>query len=524
MSKYLKNGRWLVIVIAFLISFAEYNWVISTTVTISIQTVKLTEIFALTAITFLYLALLAEPFCNTFKHFTFKKKYLEMRGGLVIATFYFGLLHASFAFFGELGGFPGLSFLNSKFLTAITFSFTALIILFLLVLSSSDIISLKFKFLKWKILPKLLYVAGIFVLIHALMLGTDFANLSGNIPMILYLAISFLFLLEAPNIDKFLGKFINIPKFGLSFVLLSIILGVVFFTVITPVFSTTNGSVSFDIHAAHRQLAKEAAQDSSNQTDLSKITGLNGDRTRRFTVSMSTVPLSIQSNDNTTIHFKVYDASSGNSVSSYQLLYTRFMHLVIVNNDLTYFNHIHPSFENGEFIITTQFPKDDIYHLYISFQPLGAIEQQVGFNLSVGDVQKTASSEAQPDSDKAKVFGAYKVTITTKDHLEAASMSQGLQKISFALNDAKTGKPVTNLKPYLGSFGHLTLINEKTFEFIHVHPYSSTILSPDAVGGPTVDFLPIGIYGPFKSGVYRAFAEFNPGDNLITSDFTIKIN
>jgi len=92
------------------------------------------------------------------------------------------------------------------------------------------------------------------------------------------------------------------------------------------------------------------------------------------------------------------------------------------------------------------------------------------------------------------------------------------------IKDAKTGKSVTNLKPYLASFGHLTMINQKTFDFIHVHPYNLTAPPADASGGPTVDFLPIGIYGPFKPGIYRAFAEFNPDNKLFTADFTMKVN
>jgi hypothetical protein len=67
------------------------------------------------------------------------------------------------------------------------------------------------------------------------------------------------------------------------------------------------------------------------------------------------------------------------------------------------------------------------------------------------------------------------------------------------------------------------MINEKTFDFIHVHPFSLTVPPPGANGGPTIDFLPIGIYGPFKPGVYHAFAEFNPNNELFTADFTVKI-
>lgn len=520
----LKNKSFIILTTSLILSFAEYLLASQNSGSAIIQISKLTQIFALTALIYLYITLLINPFYQTFTDFPLKDKVQKSKNDFIIMTFYFAFIHASFAFFGELGGFAGLGFLSQKFITAITLSFSALIILFILTVSSFNFLLPKVKLLQWKFLPKFLYIVGILVLIHALMLGSDFNNLSGNIPLILYIAISFLLLLQGPNIDKIFAKYIKMPTFGLSFLLLSITLSVVFFTVISPVFSTTNGGVSFDIHAAHRQLAQQAAKESLSSQNQSKIPGLNGDRTRRFTVSMSTDPQILQSNQDTTIHFKVYDASSGNSISSYQILYTKLMHFVIVNNDLTYFSHIHPDFQNGEFFITTQFPKDDIYHLYISFQPLGGIEQQVGFNLTVGQPQKNSDIFGKENYNTTKRFGKYKVSFDSNDTLNAADMSHGLQKINFSIRDSKTGKPVTTLKPYLGAFGHLTIINEKTYDYIHVHPNSLIVPPPDASSGPTVDFLPIGIYGPFKPGIYKAFAEFNPDNNLFVADFDIKIN
>ena len=38
-----------------------------------------------------------------------------------------------------------------------------------------------------------------------------------------------------------------------------------------------------------------------------------------------------------------------------------------------------------------------------------------------------------------------------------------------------------------------------------------------------VIFLPLGLYGPIKPGVYRVFAQFNPNNNLFTSNFTVTV-
>jgi DMSO/TMAO reductase YedYZ heme-binding membrane subunit len=531
MKNLLHNIRFYILAGSIILSLAIYLWIM-VTVSLGIsQTAKLVEDYGLISLIYLYLTLLAGPFCYTFSAFPYRGHYLKARRALGVGAFYFGLLHTAISLFGQLGGFSGLTFLDNKYLFAVVLGFIALFIFSLLTITSFDYAVEKLSFPKWKLLHRFVYLAGILILIHTVMLGTHFSILSNVIPQITFIALAFLFLLEAPRFDKYIDKIIQIPQFGMSFVFVAILLSVIFFTVINPLIPSTSGGVSFDIHAAHRQLAQQALQQSQQNSfgtnnNLNNIPGLSGDRTRRYTVSMSTEPANPEPNQDVTLHFTVYDASSGNKVSLFKILYTKQMHFIIVNSDLTYFTHIHPTEdENGVFSITTQFPKDDLYHLYTEFWPFGGIEQQIGFTLPVGQVPSQLTfSKATPDADKAKTFGDYSVSVYTHGGLTAQEMSLGYQTISFTIKNANTGKLITTLKPYLASFGHLTMIKQNSFDFIHVHPFSLVVPPPNANGGPTVNFLPIGIYGSFKPGVYRAFAEFNPDNQLITADFTIRVN
>jgi hypothetical protein len=150
----------------------------------------------------------------------------------------------------------------------------------------------------------------------------------------------------------------------------------------------------------------------------------------------------------------------------------------------------------------------------------------MAFTLPVGiDKNEKVEAAVHPvDQNLTKVFGEYEVTLDTHGRINAKQMTVGKNTLSFTVKDAKTKKPITTLKPFMASFGHLTMINEQTYDFIHVHPYSLTVPPPNANGGPTVDFLPIGIYGPFKSGIYRAFAEFSTKTGTdFDANFTIKI-
>jgi hypothetical protein len=240
----------------------------------------------------------------------------------------------------------------------------------------------------------------------------------------------------------------------------------------------------------------------------------------RYTVSFSHDPI-ITPGQPTTLHFTVYNAATGSEVKLFSRVYEKVMHLIIVDESLSYFAHIHPVQDENGFSITTSFPNEGNYRFYIDFQPLGAIEQQMGFSLSVGNQRSIQKSTFPPDKNLTKTFGNYLVTISYPHPLLAKELSNGNQKITFTIKDAETNKPITNLKPYLASFGHLVMINETTFDYLHVHPDRLTPPPNNANGGPDVTFLPLGLYGPIKPGIYRAFAQFNPENKLFTADFTI---
>lgn len=477
--------------------------------------VKLEQTYGLTALAFLYLTLLAGPFCYRFKSFPFAKQYLTSRKALGISTFYFALLHETINFFFLLGGFAGLQYLDNKYLLAISLGFTALCILFVLTVTSSDwlMVKLKVKFTHWKLLHRLVYLAGILILTHALLLGTHYSNLSSIVSQTTFFALTFLLLLEAPRFDGLLQKVF--PKFKGSLVIVACLMSVVYFTVIFPI---ANKGVSFDIHSQHKKMAEQAMNE---QQTMNAMPGMQGDRSLRYTVSF-VKPDAIEPGQDVTLGFRVYDASNGNPISLYRTLYEKPMHVIVVNDELTYFNHIHPTLEGNEFRVTTQFPKAGKYRLYLQYQPWNAIEQHVAFLVTVGDGEIAEKKEIKPDTTMTKKVGNYDVTLAS-GQLNAHDMTLGKQTLRFTITDAKTKKTVKNLRPYLGAFGHLTMINAGNHASLHVHPSLLTPPAPDARSGPSIEFVPIGIYGAFKPGTYRVFMEFNPDGNVQTADFTVKV-
>jgi DMSO/TMAO reductase YedYZ heme-binding membrane subunit len=481
------------------------------------QSALLEEYYGFISLAYLYLALLAGPFCFSFRSFPYRGQFLKARRAIGVSAFYFAYLHTSISLFSQLGGFNGLTYLDNQTLGAIVIGFIALFIMLILTITSFDFAVEKLTFPKWKLLHRFAYLAGILVLAHVMLIGIHYSSLSGLIPQITFIALAFLLLLESPRLDKLLKKFIDVPIFGLSTVVILVISAVFYFSIFNPIFGSS-GSYSFDIHAAHEREALQALQQNSQN--------FTPNSANRYTVAISADPANPQPNQDVTLHFSVFDAGSGNRVTFFRMISAKQMHLFIVDNDLSYFTHILPTHSEVEqdFIITTQFPRNGMYHLYLQFLPLTGTEQQEAFSLPVGQVSNQPTfSKAKPDIDKIKKFDKYTVSVNTHGELTAAGMSLGQQIISFTVKNAKTGKPVTTLEPYLGSFGQLTLINEKTFEIIHA-PMSNTLQTSINTAGPIINFTPNAIYGQFTPGIYQAYAELNPDNHLLIVKFTMKVN
>src|SRR3989344_260292 len=136
MNKLFSNIRFYVLVTSVLLSVVVYFLVSGFVPEKSLQIVYLTQSYALISLVYLYLALLATPLTRLFLSFPFRGPYVKARRAIGVSACYFALLHAYNGFFGELGGFAALPFLNGRYLVAITISSIALIILLIMALTS----------------------------------------------------------------------------------------------------------------------------------------------------------------------------------------------------------------------------------------------------------------------------------------------------------------------------------------------------------------------------------------------------
>ncbi len=191
-----KNIRFYVLSFSILLSILIYVQTIQTIPEVTLQTASLIQYYALIAVTFLYLTLLATPLTRIFTFLPFRGQYIKARRALGVSAFYFGLLHACLVFFGPMGGFTGLFSLRGKYLLAAILGITTLAILTLMASTAFDFMIDRLGFKRWKFLHRFVYLASISILFHALIFGSHFQDLSGIIPKIFLIALVLLIILE----------------------------------------------------------------------------------------------------------------------------------------------------------------------------------------------------------------------------------------------------------------------------------------------------------------------------------------
>ena len=167
----------------------------------SLQTIRIEQTFAFISFLLLYLAVLASPFTKVFPKLSINPFYLHARRAIGVLSFYYAFLHVYISFFTQLNGFDGLQFLNAQYSLSILFGFIALGILAIMTLTSMDWVVRMMHFKKWKLLHRLVYIAGISILIHVIIIGPHFMNISA-LGILTYTALAFLGILEILRIRR----------------------------------------------------------------------------------------------------------------------------------------------------------------------------------------------------------------------------------------------------------------------------------------------------------------------------------
>ena len=195
-------------------------------------------------------------------------------------------------------------------------------------------------------------------------------------------------------------------------------------------------------------------------------------------------------------------------VTEFDLQHERFMHLFVVSEDLADFAHEHPQpAGSGVFRLTYRFPRPGRYRLYADVAPKDAGSQILSALVSVGAAAPgSAPSPAAVPTPTART----RVALT----LPEGGLFAGRTVVVTAWLTDEKGRPVNDLKPWLGALGHLLLVNRDAGTFAHAHPDDR---EPGVGKNGRIPFL---VRLP-KAGPYKGWLQFERRGRIETVEVAL---
>lgn len=197
----------------------------------------------------------------------------------------------------------------------------------------------------------------------------------------------------------------------------------------------------------------------------------------------------------------------GRVVTGYTPTHTKDLHLIVVRRDGTGFQHLHPDRDaTGRWSVPLTLPAAGAYKVFADTAPTGHPEAiALAADLQVAGDYRPAPL---PAVSRTTQVDGYTVTI-------AGDLVAGRQS-PLVLTVRRDGRPVTDLRPYLGAYGHVVSLRDGDLAYLHTHPGGA----PGDGRTPAGPEIAFGVDVP-TAGPYRLYLDFQHQGVVRTAEFTV---
>lgn len=200
----------------------------------------------------------------------------------------------------------------------------------------------------------------------------------------------------------------------------------------------------------------------------------------------------------------------GATVTRFTTEHGKKLHFIAVRRDFAGYRHLHPVMAaDGTWSVRFGAADPGAYRVFTDFAPTGGPAGGVTLGADL-TVPGTYHPGVPPAPSRTATVDGY--TVTLHGDLRAGKESP------LTLAVAKNGRPVTDLQPYLGAYGHLVALRAGDLGYLHVHPQGAPG-DGKTRPGPDVTFhaeVP-------TSGTYRLFLDFRHDGGVHTAAFTARV-
>lgn len=241
-----------------------------------------------------------------------------------------------------------------------------------------------------------------------------------------------------------------------------------------------------------------------------------------YTMKFTSNPAQFAAGQAATFSFTPKMVGKESEAVALDLQHEKKIHLIVVSDDLSYFEHIHPDYQaDGSYQIKvlakgqnyaagsgkneTKFDAGGNYFMFADYKPTGSTHQVEKIPLLITGTARPATTYK---GDKLSgTSGSYSAVLSvTGDKL----ITGALMHISGTI--LKQGKEIdaNSLEDYLGAKAHMVVISVNEKEYLHVHP---------GVADGKFD-----LHTTFKTpGIYRGWLQFKAEGKVHTVDFTMNV-
>ena len=227
---------------------------------------------------------------------------------------------------------------------------------------------------------------------------------------------------------------------------------------------------------------------------------------KNITMQFTTSPAIANPNEEITLSFIPKLKNNPGEPVELEMEHEKKIHLILVNNDLSWFDHIHPEYNNdGSYTVTEKFPAPGRYTLFADYKPSGSNHIVDKLIVNVPGTEAPATAYAADKLAGASENFAVTLTPAKGNLITGALMHLG----GTVVRDGKEVDPNT-LEDYLGAKAHMVVIGLSDKQYLHLHP--------------EVKDGKFDLHTTFdKPGVYRGWIQFQSEGKLHTVDFTLNV-
>jgi hypothetical protein len=169
------------------------------------------------------------------------------------------------------------------------------------------------------------------------------------------------------------------------------------------------------------------------------------------------------------VAFQLLDKKTGRPLSDdeLQVVHTRPLHTMIVDSSLTDYTHLHPEYDAKRKLFVCNFTpeQNSNYMMWNDFTVQGEKDPHY-VRVPLGETRSPIRPiPARIAHTNEATDGDIRITLSSSGPLRAGQENQ----LTIDIRD-HDGKPVTDLEPMMGAFGHLIGFSADGQHFIHSHP------------------------------------------------------